>query len=155
MSTVDPVPTGQSALVPYLVVKHCAKAIDFYAAAFGATEQFRLVEPSGKIGHAEIRIEGALIMLADEYPDFGAFSPSSIGGCPIKLQLYVRDADASVARAIKAGATLVRQLKDEFYGDRTAMVADPFGYAWQLASRIENVSPAEMQARWDRMIQAG
>lgn len=155
MSTVDPVPAGQSALVPYLVVKHCAKAIEFYTAAFGATEQFRLVEPAGKIGHTEIRIEGALIMLADEYPDFGALSPATIGGCPIKLQLYVRDADASVARAVKAGATLVRQLKDEFYGDRTAMVADPFGYAWQIASKIENVSPAEMQARWDSMMQAG
>lgn len=155
MSTVDPVPAGQSPLVPYLVVANCAKAIGFYTSAFGATEEFRLVEPSGKIGHAEIRIEGALIMLADEYPDFGALSPSSVGGCPVKLQLYVRDADASVARAVKAGATLVRQLKNEFYGDRTAMLADPFGYSWQIASRIENVSPAEMQARWNSMMQPG
>jgi PhnB protein len=153
MPTVSPVPQGQSALVPHLVAKNCAKAIDFYKIAFGATEEFRLVEPSGKIGHAELRIGGALIMLADEYPDFGAVSPPSVGGCPVKLQLYVTDADAAVARAVAAGATVVREAKTEFYGDRTATVADPFGYTWQIASRVENVSPTEMQARWNKMMQ--
>lgn len=155
MSTISPVPEGQSALSPSLIAKNCAKALDFYKSAFGATEEFRLVEPSGKIGHAEIRIAGALIMLADEYPDFGCLSPASVGGCPVKLHLYVQDVDAALARALSAGATLVRELRTEFYGDRTATVADPFGYSWQLASRVENVSPAQMQARWNKTLQAG
>jgi PhnB protein len=152
MSTPKPVPEGQAALTPHLVARNCAKAIEFYRAAFGAEEQFRLSEPSGKVGHAELRIHGALLMIADEYPDFGALSPASIGGCPIKLQLYVPDVDAAMARALKAGATEVRALRDEFYGDRTGTVADPFGYQWQLASRKEEVSPAEMQARWSKML---
>jgi len=153
MSKVDPVPKGHSPLVPQLSVKHAAKAIAFYKEAFGATEDFRLVEASGKLGHAELRIEGALIALADEYPDFGCLSPATIGGNPVKLQLYVPDVDASVARAVGAGATVVRVLRNEFYGDRTATVADPFGYQWQLSSRIETVSPGEMQSRLDRMMQ--
>lgn len=152
MSKPTFVPQGQSALTPCLIAKNCARAIEFYKTAFGATEDFRLVEPSGKIGHAEIRIAGALVMLADEYPDFGALSPGTVGGCPIKLHVYVADVDAAVARAVTAGATVVRQAKDEFYGDRTATVADPFGYSWQLASRVEKVSPAEMQRRWTRML---
>jgi PhnB protein len=152
MSSVSPVPDPQRPLAPYLVAKNCDKAIAFYKAAFGATEDFRLVEPSGKVGHAELRIQGALVMLADEYPDFGALSPASVGGCPVKFLLYVDDADKAVARAVAAGATIVRQLRNEFYGDRVATIADPFGYSWQIASRVEDISPAEMQARWDRMM---
>ncbi|HZP98205.1 MAG TPA: VOC family protein [Reyranella sp.] len=125
---------------------YCAKAIALYKEAFGATEDFRLVEPSG----AELRIGGALISMADEYPDYGCLSPPSIGGSPVKFQLYVADVDAAVARAAKAGATLTWNVRNEFYGDRTATVADPFGYSWQLSSRIEAVTPAEMQARWSR-----
>jgi PhnB protein len=152
MSSVNPVPSNQSALIPTLITKNSAKAIEFYKAAFGATEDFRLVEPSGKIGHAEIRIEGAPIMLADEYPDFGALSPATIGGCPVKFQIYIADTDKAVERAVKAGATVTRELRNEFYGDRTATVADPFGYSWQLSTRVENVTPAEMQARWNKMM---
>ncbi len=152
MSSVNPVPSNQSAVIPTLNTKNSAKAIEFYQAAYGATDDFRLVEPSGKIGHAEIRIEGAPIMLADEYPDFGALSPATVGGCPVKFQIYVTDTDKAVERAVKAGATVTRELRNEFYGDRTATVADPFGYSWQLSSRIENVTPAEMQARWNKMM---
>jgi PhnB protein len=152
MSKVNPVPQGHSPLVPQLVTKNCANAIAFYQRAFGAKEQFRLVEASGKVGHAELRIDGALLTLADEYPDFGCLSPATIGGSPVQLQLYVPDVDAAVDRAVTAGATLVRPLRNEFYGDRTATVADPFGYSWNLASRVEEVPPAEMQARWDRMM---
>jgi PhnB protein len=152
MSKVDPVPRNHSPLEPQLIAKNAVNAIDFYRRAFGATEDFRLVEPSGKIGHAEIRIEGALIALADEYPDFGCLSPATIGGNPVRLQLYMPDVDASVTRAVEAGATMVRALRNEFYGDRTATVADPFGYQWQLSTRIETVSPEEMQSRWDRMM---
>jgi PhnB protein len=155
MSTSRPVPTGQTALTPHLVARNCAKAIEFYKAAFDAKEEFRLVEPSGKVGHAELRIHGALVMLADEYPDFGALSPASVGGCPVKLHLYVPDVDAAVARAVAAGATLVREVRNEFYGDRTGTIADPFGYSWQIATRIEEVSPVEMQARWTRALQDG
>lgn len=150
MSNVKPVPDSHSALVPMLGIKNCAKAIAFYKEAFGAMEDFRLVEASGKIGHAELRIGGALISVSDEYPDYGCLSPLSIGGTPVKFQLYVENVDAAVERAIQAGASLLRPVRDEFYGDRTGTVADPFGYSWQLSSRKEAVTPEEMQARWDR-----
>lgn len=143
----------QIALWPHLVARNCAKAIEFYKAAFGATEDFRLVEKSGKIGHAELHVGDAHFMLADEYPDFGALSPASVGGCPVKLHLFVPDADAAFARAVEAGATVVRPLRNEFYGHRTATLADPFGYAWEISCKIEDVAPAEMQARWDKAMQ--
>jgi PhnB protein len=136
----------------YLTVTDAAKAIEFYQNAFGATEVFRLTEPGGKIGHAELAIGNSVLMLADEYPDFGALSPQTIGASPVKLHLAVRDADAAVDRALKAGATLVRPLTDEFYGDRTGMVADPFGFHWFLAATKEAVSPEEMQRRWSSQL---
>ncbi len=138
------------ALAPHIVVKGAGRAIDFYRASFGATEVFRLREPGNdRIGHAELDILGCRLMLADEYPDFGALSPVTIGGSPVTLHLYVDDVDAVVERAVKAGATLLRPLKDEFYGDRTAMLADPFGHRWQVATKREDVSPEEMQKRWN------
>jgi len=155
MSKVNPVPAGHSPLVPQLAAKDCVKAIAFYKEAFGATEDFRLVEASGKVGHAELRIGGALFNLADEYPDYGCLSPESIGGNPVKFQLYVVDVDTAVERAVSAGATLVRPLRNEFYGDRTATIADPFGYLWKLSSRVEEVPPSEMQARWNRILAGG
>src|SRR5215218_5682200 len=106
-------------LSPYITVKDAAAALDFYREAFGAEEQFRLKAPEGKIGHAEIRIGEATLMLSDEWPDFGALSPPTIGGSPVKLHLYVDDADATVARAVAAGATLLRPVADQFYGDRS------------------------------------
>ena len=138
------------ALSPHIVVKGAARAIDFYRESFGATEVFRLGDPgSDRVGHAELDIQGCRLMLADEYPDFGALSPVTIGGSPVTLHLYVDNVDAVVERAVKAGATLLRPLKDEFYGDRTAMLADPFGHRWQVATKREDVSPAEMQKRWN------
>ena len=135
---------------------HDAKAaIAFYARAFGAVEQFRLSEPSGKVGHAEIRIGDSVLMLNDEYPDFGAKSPASVGGSPVAFRIEVPDADAAVERAVKAGATVVRPVQDEFYGDRMGMVACPFGYRWSLAMPKEQVSPAEMQKRWTKMLAGG
>ena len=135
---------------------HDAKAaLAFYAKAFGAVEQFRLSEPSGKVGHAEIRIGDSVLMLNDEYPDFGAKSPASVGGSPVAFQIQVPDADAAVDRAVKAGATVVRPVQDEFYGDRMGMVACPFGYRWSLATPKEQVSPAEMQKRWTKMLAGG
>lgn len=154
MSKLTIVPEGQSALTPHLVVKNAAGAIDFYKAAFGATELFRLVEPSGKVGHAELRAFGGHFMLADEYPDFGALSPPSIGGSPVRLHLYVEDVDAVVDAAVKAGATLLRPVKDQFYGDRSGTVSDPFGHQWNIASRKEVLSAAEMQERWNKVFAA-
>ena len=133
---------------------HDAKAaIAFYAKAFGAVELFRLVEPAGRVGHAEIKIGDSVLMLNDEYPDFGANSPASVGGSPVAVRIEVPDADAAFDRAVKAGATVVRPLQDEFYGDRMGMVACPFGYRWSLAMTKEQVSPAEMQKRWTKMLE--
>jgi PhnB protein len=140
-----------SALTPYLIVREAAKAIDFYKKAFGARELFRLAEPSGKIGHAELTVGESRMMIADEYPDFGALGPVSIGGTPVSLHLYVDNVDAVVERAAQAGATILRPVKDEFFGDRTATLSDPFGHRWQIATRKEAVSPAEMQKRWSAM----
>jgi len=141
------------ALSPYITVKGAKDAIAFYKQAFGAEEQFRLEDPdSGRIGHSEIRIGGNTIMISDEYPDFGALSPDSLGGSPVKLHLYVEDADKVFSCALEAGATELRPMKDEFYGDRTGTVMDPFGHTWMVASRAEEVSAEEMQKRWQQMM---
>ena len=137
------------ALSPYLVVRDAPRAIAFYTEALGAKEIFRLSDPNGKIGHLEFEIDGCRVMLADEHPDFGALSPITIGGSPVSLHLYVADVDATVSAALEAGATLLRPLTDEFYGDRTAMIADPFGHKWHLATKKEDVSQEEMQRRMD------
>jgi len=150
--SAQPAPSARrQALTPYLIVKDAAKAIDFYVAAFGAVEQYRLDGPDGRIGHAELQVEDSYFMIADEYPDFGAMSPVSIGGTPVSLHLSVADVDAAVARAAAAGGTILRAPKDEFYGDRAGMIADPFGHKWHLATTKQDVSPAEMQTRWNAM----
>lgn len=135
-------------LTPYLSLKDTAAAIAFYKKAFGAKENFRLTAPFGKIGHAELTLGDAVLMLSDEAPDFGHMSAQSLGGSPILLHLYVADVDAFVATAVKAGATMLRPVTDEFYGDRTGQIADPFGYKWMIATRTKQVSPDEMQRLW-------
>jgi PhnB protein len=154
MSAVKAVPEGYHSATPYMTVRDAAAALDFYKKAFGAEELFRLTEPGGRIGHAEFRIGDSPIMISDEYPDFGALSPAALGGSPIKMMLYVPDCDAAVKRAVAAGATVLRQPADQFYGDRTAMVADPFGHGWYLQTRIEEVSPQEMQKRYSKAMGA-
>ncbi len=151
MKAPRPIPDGRQVLTAYLIVRNAAKAIEFYRKAFGAKEVFRLTEPQGKIGHAELRIGDSLLMLADEYPDFGALSPASIGGSPVSLHLYVDDVDRVVEGAAAAGATILRAVKDEFYGDRAGMVVDPYGHKWHIATHKEEVSPQEMQRRWGAM----
>lgn len=146
---------GQQTLRAHATVHDAKAAIAFYIKALGAVEQFRLSEPSGKVGHAELKIGNSVLMLNDEYPDFGARSPASVGGSPVAFRIEVRDADAAVDRAVKAGATVVRPVQDEFYGDRMGMVACPFGYRWSLAAPKEQVSPAEMQKRWTKMLSGG
>jgi len=147
--SVQPIPNEQQPLSPYLIVNGAAQAIDFYIKAFGAKELARLKEPSGKIGHAELQIGKARFMLADEYPDFGALSPVTVGGTSVSLHLYVADVDKLVERVISAGGTLLRPLTDEFFGDRVALIVDPFGHKWHLATHKEDVSFEEMQRRMD------
>lgn len=145
----------EQTLRAHMTVHDAKAAIDFYAKAFGATELFRLTEPSGKVGHAEIQIGDSVVMLNDEYPDFGARSPAATGGSPVAFHIKVGDADKAVDRAVAAGATVIRPVQDQFYGDRSGMVACPFGYRWFLAAPKEVVSPAEMQKRWDKMMAGG
>ena len=146
----------EQTLRAHMTVHDAKAALAFYAKAFGAVEQFRLTEPgSGRIGHAEIRIGDSLLMMNDEYPSFGAKSPNAIGGSPVAFHVQVPDADKAVERAIAAVATLVRPVQDQFYGDRSGMVACPFGYRWSLATPKETVSAAEMQKRWSEMMESG
>jgi len=142
------------ALSPFLAFQSSAEAIAFYARAFGAVELFRLTSQDGaRVDHAEIRIGAQTILMSDEYPDFGALSPASIGGSPVKFHLRVDDVDAWVARAEEAGAAVLRRPRVEFFGERTALVADPFGYSWFLATPVEEVSPEEMQRRWETALE--
>jgi PhnB protein len=126
----------RQALTPYLIVKDAPRAIEFYTRAFGAEEVFRLDDADGRVGHAEIRIGDSHLMLADEHPDFGALSPISIGGSPVNLHLYVDNVDGVVERATAAGAVVLRSVKNEFYGNRTGMIVDPFGHRWHLATAL-------------------
>lgn len=137
-------------LIPYIVCRDAPAAIDFYGAAFGAVEDFRMTDPgSGKLGHAELEIGGARLMLADEWPDFGALSPDSIGGTAVTLYLQVEDVDAVVAQAEQAGAMVLRAPADQSFGERTATVQDPFGHRWMLATVKEVLTGEEMQKRWE------
>src|SRR5262245_48093260 len=135
---VKPIPDGYHSVTPYLIVNGAAAAIDFYKKAFGATEVMRFDAPGGKVGHAEIQIGSSKIMLADEHPEMGARGPLSFGGSPISILLYVEDVDAVVAQAVAAGATLQRPVADQFYGDRTGGVKDPFGHVWYVSTHKED-----------------
>lgn len=146
---VSPIPEGYRGAVPYLVVKNGAAAIEFYVKAFGARERFRMPGPGGAIMHAEIEIAGGRVMLSDELQD--ARSPKTLGGTAVSLFLYVTDVDAAFAKALAAGATVKAPLMDMFWGDRWAMVADPFGHEWQLATHVEDVAPDEMEKRMAAM----
>jgi len=148
--TVNPVPQGYHSVTPYLVVDGAANAIDFYAKAFGAEEVMRM--PMGdRIGHAEIRIGDSHVMLADEFPDQGHRGPKSYGGTSVSLMVYLPDVDTVFARALAAGATEERAVVDQFYGDRSGTLRDPFGHCWMLATHVEDVSPEEMRRRMANM----
>ncbi len=144
-------PDGYHTVTPYLIVKDAAKAIDFYKRAFGATESMRMRGSGGKIMHAEIKIGDSAIMLADEFPEMNALSPQSLGGSPIFLFLHVEDVDALTRQAIAAGATAERPVQNQFYGDRSGTIVDPFGHRWTIATHIEDVSPEEMERRMEAM----
>jgi PhnB protein len=140
-------PNGYHTATPYLIVNDAAGAIDFYKQAFGATEIMRMAPPGGKIGHAEIQIGDSRIMLADEFPQWDARSPQSVGGTPVSVMLYLEDADAVVTRAVSLGAKLLMPVKDQFYGDRSGTISDPFGHKWTIATHQEDLSPEELQTR--------
>jgi PhnB protein len=144
---VKPIPDDYPLITPYLCVKGAANAIEFYQKAFGATERMRISAPGGTIGHAELAIGKALIMLADEYPDIAFRSPVTLGGSPVVVHMYVEDVDAFCSRAVAAGATLTRPVADQFYGDRVGQLRDPFGHAWSIATHKEDVSHEEMAKR--------
>jgi PhnB protein len=147
MTSVKPIPDGYPQVVPYLCVDGADAAIKFYAAVLGATERMRMAGPDGKIGHAELELGDSLIMLADEYPDMGVRAPAAYGGTPVTISVYVADVDAVFARALEAGATALRPLENQFYGDRTGQFEDPFGHRWSVATRVEDVPPDEMARR--------
>jgi PhnB protein len=142
-------------LTPYLTVSNGAKAIEFYQQAFGAIEEMRMAAPGGKIGHAELKIGTALLMLSDEYPEMDVRSPESIGGTPVTLHLYVEDVDATFAQAVAAGAKVMRPVEDQFYGDRAGKLVDPFGHCWFLATHKEDVALEEMKRRAEKLFGPG
>jgi PhnB protein len=144
---VKPIPKGYHTATPYLIIKGAAQAIEFYKKAFGAKEVMRFPDPSGRIGHAEVKIGDSHIMLSDEAPEMGYRSPLSLGGSPVSIMLYLEDVDAVVGQAVAAGAKLVKPVADQFYGDRSGVVEDPFGHTWYVATHIEDVSLEEMQKR--------
>jgi PhnB protein len=146
-ASVKPIPDGYPVLNPYLIVNDGAAAIAFYERVFGARLRMRLGGPGGKVGHAELEIGTGLIMLADEHPEMGARSPATLGGSPVILHLYVDSVDQVVQRAADGGAKVIRPVDDAFYGDRTGMIADPFGHVWSIATHVEDVTPEEIERR--------
>ena len=142
-------PDGFHTATPYLITSNAARAIEFYKKAFGATELLRMDAPGGKVAHAEVKIGDSPIMLADEYPEMGYLSPTSIGGSPVGILLYVDDVDEQFAQAVEAGAVVKKPVKDQFYGDRSGTVEDPFGHVWTLATHIEDVAPEELSRRFE------
>jgi PhnB protein len=144
--------TGIQEVFAYLRLRGAAEAIEFYTKAFGAQELMRLAEPSGRIGHAEVRIGQTTIMLADEFPEYGIHGPQALGGTTVAIHLHVDDLDGLMQRAIEAGATVVRPPQDQFYGERTATVRDPFGHEWHMGQHIEDMAPEEMQRRYTAML---
>jgi PhnB protein len=150
----NPIPAGlEGRIVPYLLIDGAAAAIDFYVKAFGAVEQYRLAMPDGNIGHAHIEVGGAAVYLADAPVDMpgDAGSPTKLGGTTVLLHRYVENVDAAVATAVEAGATVLREPEDQFYGDRAAVVVDPWGHHWSLHAHIRDVTPEEMDAAMKAM----
>ncbi len=144
---VKPIPDGYPQVSPYLFVHDGTAAIEFYTSVFGATERMRMPAPGGKVGHAELQIGDSLLMVADEFPEFGGRSPKTVGGSPVIVSVYVEDVDAVFDKAVQAGATVVRPVENQFYGDRTGSFEDPFGHQWSIATHVEDVPPDEMEKR--------
>ena len=151
MAKVTPIPAGYHSVTPYLGLEGAAKAIEFYKQAFDAKELMRMPAPEDKIAHAEIKIGDSPVMLADASDEFKG--PRAFGGTPVSLMIYVEDVDRIFGQAIAAGAVQLRPLADQFYGDRTGTLADPFGHVWTVATHVEDVSPEEMKRRMAKMME--
>jgi PhnB protein len=151
MPKVKPIPEDMHSITPHLVCAGAADAIEFYKKAFGAVEQARLPGPGGKLMHAMIRIGDSAVMLVDEMPEHGAFGPKSLKGSPVTIHLYVENADATVERAVKAGAKLTMPVADMFWGDRYGQLEDPFGHHWSVATHVRDVSMEEAQQAMKKM----
>jgi len=147
MAKVKPIPDEYPRVTPYLHVKGAASAIEFYKSVLGATERGRMAGPNGTVGHAELQIGESMIMLAEEAPDMGAHAPGHFGGSPVSIHVYVGDVDAVFAAAMSSGAKSIREVADQFYGDRGGSFEDPWGHHWSVASHIEDVPPEEMEKR--------
>jgi PhnB protein len=144
MSKVKAIPEGMHSVTPHLVCAGAADAIDFYKQAFGATEVARVPGPDGKLIHGAVRIEGSVVMLVDENPQWGALGPKTLKGSPVTIHVYVADVDAFVARAVKAGAKVMMPIDDMFWGDRYGIIEDPFGHHWSVATHLRDVKPEEL-----------
>ena len=144
---VKPIPDEYPRVMPYLIVDGAAVAIEFYKSVLGATERMRMSEPDGRVGHAELQIGESVIMLADEHPEMNIHGPKTIGGSAVTLHVYLEDSDAAFERAVDAGATSVRPMENQFYGDRSGQFEDPFGHKWNVATHVEDVPPDEMEKR--------
>jgi PhnB protein len=155
MATVKPIPDEYPQVSAYLCVDGAEAAIEFYGNVLGAKERTRLPAPEGKIGHAELQLGDSVIMLADEFPEMGNQSPKTIGGSPVTLTVYTEDVDETFDRAVKAGATVLRPVENQFYGDRSGMFEDPFGHRWSIATHVEDVPPDEMERRAAAMMTQG
>jgi PhnB protein len=154
MSKVHYIPKGYNTVTPYLVIKGAAKAIDYYKKVFGATVVVRMDGPDGQVGHAELQIGDSRIMLADEKPSMGHRSATTIGGSPVSLYVYLPDCDKVVEKAVADGAKILKPVEDQFYGDRSGFIQDPFGHLWGIATHVEDVSPEEMDERAKKAAQA-
>jgi PhnB protein len=156
MSKVHYIPKGFNAVTPYLVIKGAAKAIEYYKRVFGATVLVRMDGPNGQVGHAELQIGDSRIMLADENPSMGQghASATTVGGSPVSLYVYVPDCDKVIEKAVAGKAKILKAAQDQFYGDRSGFIQDPFGHLWGVATHIEDVSPQEMKERMKKVMQA-
>lgn len=156
MSKVSYIPKDYNTITPYLIIKGAAQAIEYYKKVFGATETVRMNSPEGKVGHAELKIGNSHIMLADENPNMGLghTSASTIGASPVSLYVYLPDVDRVVERAAAEGGTILKAVEDQFYGDRSGFIQDPFGHLWGIATHVEDVSPQEMKERMKKLMPA-
>jgi len=155
MADVKPIPDGYPQVTPYLIVDGGDAAIAFYTKVLGAKERMRMPSPGDRIGHAELELGDSLVMLADEHPEMGILGPKSVGGTPVTISVYVEDVDAVFDRALSEGASSVRPVENQFYGDRSGQFDDPFGHRWSIATHVEDVPPEEMEKRAAEAMAAG
>ncbi|HUG19306.1 MAG TPA: VOC family protein [Planctomycetaceae bacterium] len=155
MSQVQPIPAGYHSVTPYLIIKNAAEALEFYKRAFGATEKLRLEGPGGTIMHAEVMIGDSHVMLGEQNEDMGFLGPKAIGGTPVSLLIYVENVDQLFAQAVKAGAKELQPVTDQFYGDRSGRIEDPFGHLWSIATHIEDLTQEEIDRRFADIMQQG